>query len=372
MNGYRPHRDPTAPAINRSPYINRPAAAVAAGDAARGDFADLAAAGSYGSPYPGTAADGRPAATGQDAPGESASGDAANRPQDPSPSRPGDPTSGLANAAAQPPQTTLPQGMTAPQASSTANGLTSSAPDRSWASPMPLHSAGPTTTPQPARLNPYTQPTSAAEPDDAVAGRGTQTGTAASSQSSDPNRDDAVADATASPSDQAVAESAEPTRANGAAKQAAAHGAMAQAPRLQSRPPDSTPAGSPPVAASSSLVERRGRDWALPRSIANTRGNKIVRTIRVECHPDRFVLLPPQGRGATQVFGFSDGQVDRAALQLATAIRDRVDRWGAAIPGGRWQPRLDVQVMPRGDARFHQLRTLFNGSGVEIEGRAAP
>jgi hypothetical protein len=103
--------------------------------------------------------------------------------------------------------------------------------------------------------------------------------------------------------------------------------------------------------------------------MAGSHGNEIVRTIRVQCFHDRFVLLPPGSGGPTEMFGFSDGQVNRATLELATAVRDRVQQWGAAIPGGRWQPRLDVEVMPRGEARFHQLRTLMNGSGVEVQGR---
>ena len=102
--------------------------------------------------------------------------------------------------------------------------------------------------------------------------------------------------------------------------------------------------------------------------MAGAHGTKVVRTIRVQCYPDRFVLLPPTG-GAVELFGFSDGQVDRATLELATAVRDRVQQWGAALPGGRWQPRLDVEVMPRGEARFHQLRTLMQGSGVDVQGR---
>jgi hypothetical protein len=119
------------------------------------------------------------------------------------------------------------------------------------------------------------------------------------------------------------------------------------------------------------LVQRQGRDWALPPSMAGMGGNSIVRTIRVQCYPDRLVLLPPSTGGVTEMFGFSDGNLDRASLELASAVRDRVDRWGAALPGGRWQPRLDVQVSPGGESRFHQLRSLMSGSGVEVTGRAS-
>lgn len=116
-------------------------------------------------------------------------------------------------------------------------------------------------------------------------------------------------------------------------------------------------------------VRRQGRDWALPDNVAGAHGNAVVRTIRVQCYHDRFVLLPASGDGATEIFGFSDGEIQRATLELATAVRDRVRQWGAAIPGGRWQPRLEVEVMARGETRFHQLRTLMNGSGVEVQGR---
>ena len=36
--------------------------------------------------------------------------------------------------------------------------------------------------------------------------------------------------------------------------------------------------------------------------------------------------------GATEMFGFSDGDVDRATLELATAVRDRIERWGRHFP----------------------------------------
>ncbi len=119
------------------------------------------------------------------------------------------------------------------------------------------------------------------------------------------------------------------------------------------------------------LVKRNGNDWALPPDVAAMVGTSMVRMIRVECHDDRLVLLPEGGRGATNVYGFTDGDIDRASLEMATAIRDRVDRWGAAMPGGRWHPLLDVNVMPGGEFRFQQLRRLLEGSGVEIKGTGA-
>jgi hypothetical protein len=141
--------------------------------------------------------------------------------------------------------------------------------------------------------------------------------------------------------------------------------------------PMTPPQPSPPSIRAAELldrgrVRREGADWALPREVARSHGNAIVRTIRVQCFEDRLVLMPPPAGGATEFFGFADGEITRATLDLATAVRDRIERWGAAIPGGRWQPRLDVEVMPGGQTRFHQLRTLMRGSGVEVNGRASP
>jgi hypothetical protein len=138
-------------------------------------------------------------------------------------------------------------------------------------------------------------------------------------------------------------------------------------------PPSSFDTTTPPPAVSISkrqeLVRREGTNWALPRNVATANGNAIVRTIRVQCYPDRFVLLPSRGEGRVEMFGLSDGDINRATLRLATAVRDRIERWGAALPGGRWQPRLDVEIMRHGEQRFHQLRILMSGSGVEVEGR---
>lgn len=133
--------------------------------------------------------------------------------------------------------------------------------------------------------------------------------------------------------------------------------------------PQSVSVSSPPAnTASAELVRRSGANWALPRELALSRGTSVVRTIRVKCYPNYFVLMPSSRSGGKELtFEFKDGEINRATLELATAVRDRIKTWGAALPGGRWQPRLEVDVMPRSDQRFHQLRTLMSGSGVDVE-----
>jgi len=133
--------------------------------------------------------------------------------------------------------------------------------------------------------------------------------------------------------------------------------------------------GMPPNSvtdASREPLRKEGKNWALPSRMADLQGNAIVRSIRVECHPDHFVLLASGTGGATEVFGFNHGNTEHATMQLAAAIRERISRWGPALPGGRWEPHLEVLVKPNSEVRFHELKGWLRGSGVEVTGRNSP
>jgi hypothetical protein len=118
-------------------------------------------------------------------------------------------------------------------------------------------------------------------------------------------------------------------------------------------------------------VTRVGRDWALPPQSVSGPKTEMLRTIRVECHPDRFVLLPEGGRGEVKAYSFADGDIHQASMKLATDVRERVRNWGTSIPGSRWQPVLDVIVAAGAQPRFEQMRQLYDGSGLVIEPREA-
>jgi len=138
----------------------------------------------------------------------------------------------------------------------------------------------------------------------------------------------------------------------------------------ESSPPQSDPAsmsGQPAPPAGQPPVRRVGKDWALPASLAGMRGTEVIRPIQMVCYTDRFELID-QGR-VVQQFRFDEWGLERATMELATAVRDRVSQWGATLPGGRWQPRLDVLVAPHADRRYHELRTLMQNSGVEVTRR---
>lgn len=115
------------------------------------------------------------------------------------------------------------------------------------------------------------------------------------------------------------------------------------------------------------MVNRGGSDWALPSSVAFGRGNEIVRSVRIQVHRDRLLVMPSSGVRMTETFLIVPSGMDSATLLMATAIRDRIERWGAAAPGARWSPRLKVDVMQGADQRFHELEKLLIGSGLPIE-----
>lgn len=117
-------------------------------------------------------------------------------------------------------------------------------------------------------------------------------------------------------------------------------------------------------------LRRGGSGWALPGG-ARQGGTTIVRGVSVRCTRDAFELLPEQAGGAVQRFAIRDGFVERAAMELATAVHDRVEGWGYAIAGGRWQPVLRVAIESGAEMRYRQLRTLLQNSGLELEPRAA-
>ena len=93
----------------------------------------------------------------------------------------------------------------------------------------------------------------------------------------------------------------------------------------------------------------------------------IVRTIRIACYQDRWVVLPEQaGKDKPQTV-MLDVALQSSAEELAKIIADRVDRWGFALSGGYWKPVLEVEVADGGQVRFDQLRRLLDGSGLDIQ-----
>ncbi|HEY1068356.1 MAG TPA: hypothetical protein VGE52_19685, partial [Pirellulales bacterium] len=134
-------------------------------------------------------------------------------------------------------------------------------------------------------------------------------------------------------------------------------------------PRNATAGGSPPQNATNVNVNatprndrnfagERGENWALldykPTSIS------IRREVRVLLEKDQITVLPKNA--PIPMPGPTAAVVDPAVKQIQTQIR----QWGIAGKNMYWRPSLVVEVTPGAEPRFEELRSLLDGSGMEI------
>lgn len=112
------------------------------------------------------------------------------------------------------------------------------------------------------------------------------------------------------------------------------------------------------------VAQSRGSNWAWER--APRTQTAVVRSIPMQCHLERWIVLPEKGSKAPPVIIELDGTPEQRAEKLAQAVIKRVDSWGVALAGGHWSPVLQVQVAPDADWRFEQLSRLMEGSGIGV------
>jgi hypothetical protein len=113
-------------------------------------------------------------------------------------------------------------------------------------------------------------------------------------------------------------------------------------------------------------AESRGRDWALrdgPRSAA-----AITRPIRVDCYPDRLVVLYEEGAAGGNVVNLN-GSMANSIDAFISAVWEHMDTWGIAGRGMYWRPVLSVYVADGAEQRFNELTRLLEGSGLTVERR---
>lgn len=112
------------------------------------------------------------------------------------------------------------------------------------------------------------------------------------------------------------------------------------------------------------VASQRGRNWAWSEGPRTQ--TPVVRSIRLHCFKDRWVLLPDDGNPNKGIaISFDQPPQDRAEA-LAQAVQDRVKSWGLALTGGYWKPVIVVDVAPDAAWRFAQLEQLLVGSGLEL------
>ena len=126
--------------------------------------------------------------------------------------------------------------------------------------------------------------------------------------------------------------------------------------------------GSPAPTATSSLADRRGKNWSLPEEAR--RAVPLTRPVRVECRSDKL-LVRSEGSAQTREIPIR-GTTEESIENLVSAVWQHVDTWGEAGRGMYWRPVLSVDVAPGADGRFADLQTLLADSGLEVKTAQKP
>jgi hypothetical protein len=116
--------------------------------------------------------------------------------------------------------------------------------------------------------------------------------------------------------------------------------------------------------ANRSVADSRGRNWALPRD--SNLSVPITRPIRLECWPDRIVVMSDSRDYQPQVIrleSYTEDSID----QLVAAVREHTRQWGIAGSGMYWKPQLLLKVNPNGEGRAQDLQTLLTNSGLDVK-----
>jgi hypothetical protein len=113
------------------------------------------------------------------------------------------------------------------------------------------------------------------------------------------------------------------------------------------------------------VARSRGRGWAWSQGPQTE--TPVVRSIRLQCLNDRWLVMPDRGSTLEPTTISFDSSPRERAEQLAKVVLDRVQGWGLALTGGYWKPVLVVDVAPDAGWRYDQLRQLLDGSGLEVQ-----
>jgi len=120
----------------------------------------------------------------------------------------------------------------------------------------------------------------------------------------------------------------------------------------------------PPKAQTQCLAEIRGRDWALPGAADGS--IPLTRPIRIDCHPDRLLVVPEEGSARSKEIPLGPRTED-AVDDFVAAVWELIDSWGIAGKGMYWRPVLNVRVAPGGETRYAELKTLLEDSGLNVK-----
>ena len=112
------------------------------------------------------------------------------------------------------------------------------------------------------------------------------------------------------------------------------------------------------------LSGARGGNWGLPD--ASDGSVPITRPIRIDCYPDRLLLVPEEGLTGSKAISLGP-ETEDAIDGFVAAIWDHMDSWGIAGKGMYWRPVLNMHVAPSAEDRYGELKSLLDGSGLEVK-----
>jgi hypothetical protein len=112
------------------------------------------------------------------------------------------------------------------------------------------------------------------------------------------------------------------------------------------------------------MADMRGRNWALPTD--SQASVPLTRPIRLECWPDRIVVMSDSRDQQPQVVPLTP-RTEESIDHLVAAVRSHTKNWGIAGHGMYWKPQLLLQVNPNGEARAQDLQALLANSGLDVK-----
>lgn len=114
-----------------------------------------------------------------------------------------------------------------------------------------------------------------------------------------------------------------------------------------------------------SLANARGQGWALP--VRNPTAIAFRRPLRMTCLPDRLLLHDEERPDRIAHEFLFAPSIESAMDPMVNHLQGRIETWGLAGDGAYWKPELHIDVQPGAEARFQQLRTLLDGSGLDVK-----
>ena len=111
------------------------------------------------------------------------------------------------------------------------------------------------------------------------------------------------------------------------------------------------------------MAKTRGRDWGLPES--GNRQSAATRPILIECYNDRLVILGESASELPKEIRLHE-KTQESMDEFVSDVWTHMKGWGPAGKGLYWKPTLWMDVRPGAADRFAEIKTLLDGSGLEV------